>query len=276
MCKRRGRKGFTLIELLVVMAIIMLLAGASMPVYHRFRASGYQIKCLANLKAIGSAMNAYQTHHSGWMPYILEETGLQAKGVAYRHADKAVGWKYEISAVITNIDDDTHAGKRFTLSEAFFDPVKGKGKSNYFISKKQFGAKIQTLVYNVETQKEEWEDYYDYTNLVQWQLQGVHGRVVQKEKPKGYMPYSTWKEPANAAIVAPSKAPDLQRGLGRKNNENMDDDNINIEYRHLGSANVLFLDSHVKVFNKGDEEFFKRFDIKDMMKAERIQQLDDK
>jgi len=274
MNEKEKRKGFTLIELLVVMAIIMLLAGASMPVYHRFRASGYAVKCLGNLNAIGKALNAYQAEYKGWMPYILDEKGEQSRTAEYRHANKAVIWKYEISAIINNIDPDTYHRKRFRLCDAFFDPVSGRGKGNYFVSKKQFGAKVQVYTWDPATKTKKWIDYYDYANLSSYRVGGVQGKVVKQVKPKGYMPYTTWKEPAKAAIVAPSKDPKLQRGLGRESEDNMDEENVNIEYRHLGSANVLFLDGHVKQYSKGDESLFEHFDKKDMEKAEMIRQLD--
>lgn len=65
----RARNGFTLIELLVVVAIIALLVSIFLPTLARAREQGKQVKCLANLKGIGTAMNMYFTEANEWFPF---------------------------------------------------------------------------------------------------------------------------------------------------------------------------------------------------------------
>lgn len=57
--KMRSAKGFTLIELLVVMAIIALLAGMILPAINDVRRRAVSLKCLANMRSIGTAMHSW-------------------------------------------------------------------------------------------------------------------------------------------------------------------------------------------------------------------------
>ena len=58
-----AREGFTLVELLMVIAVIMLLMTLLTPGLHRVMARARQVKCMANMKAIGVGMTGYVTEY---------------------------------------------------------------------------------------------------------------------------------------------------------------------------------------------------------------------
>ncbi len=73
------RPGFTAIELLVVIAIIGILIGLTVPAIQRSRESGRRLRCMNNLRQIGTAMHTFQSVHGyfppAW-PSKMEKDGL--------------------------------------------------------------------------------------------------------------------------------------------------------------------------------------------------------
>ena len=65
---RRRNRGFTLIELLVVIAIIGILAALLLPSLARAKQSAYRIKCVSNLKQLGTAIEMYTSDHDDRLP----------------------------------------------------------------------------------------------------------------------------------------------------------------------------------------------------------------
>lgn len=64
-------KGFTLVELAVVVAIIALLAAVAVPVVRTGLARADAVKCLANLRALGSGLNGWLTENNMIMPPLV-------------------------------------------------------------------------------------------------------------------------------------------------------------------------------------------------------------
>ena len=58
-------QAFTLIELLVVIAIIALLVGILLPALGKARDAGRTVKCMANMKQIGTGLQSYATDYKG-------------------------------------------------------------------------------------------------------------------------------------------------------------------------------------------------------------------
>lgn len=63
------RRGFTLIEILVVIAVIMLLAGISFPVFSRVREGGRRTACTNNIRQLGMAFAQYAGDNGGRLPF---------------------------------------------------------------------------------------------------------------------------------------------------------------------------------------------------------------
>ncbi len=65
---KRKIKNFTLIELLVVIAIIAILAAMLLPALNSARKRAMSIKCMANLKQVGTALVMYTDASNGVLP----------------------------------------------------------------------------------------------------------------------------------------------------------------------------------------------------------------
>jgi len=101
----QSRKGFTLLELLVVVAIIALLAAILFPVFSRVRENARRSACMSNLKQLGLAIQMYNQDNDLRLPI-----GTYFSGVNYVHFGQ--GWagpllQYTKDTQIFTCPDDT-------------------------------------------------------------------------------------------------------------------------------------------------------------------------
>ncbi len=73
-----GKHGFTLIEVLVVVAIIALLISILLPSLANAREQSRRVKCLANMKSIGTAVYSFVTVHKDYAQLIKENNDVIA------------------------------------------------------------------------------------------------------------------------------------------------------------------------------------------------------
>ena len=80
--KAKTQKGFTLIELLVVIAIIGILASMLLPALAKAKTRANRIKCVSNIKQVGSAFKGFANDNHDRYPWILISRDQDAQGPA--------------------------------------------------------------------------------------------------------------------------------------------------------------------------------------------------
>ena len=112
----RKTSAFTLIELLVVISIIALLIGILLPALGAARDAGRDLKCLANERQMGIALNAYAAEENQFLPLTFtNDANADGTGVD-------TDWSVVLSAFLAGNANKTYNDLNANASE-FNDQV---------------------------------------------------------------------------------------------------------------------------------------------------------
>jgi prepilin-type N-terminal cleavage/methylation domain-containing protein/prepilin-type processing-associated H-X9-DG protein len=231
--------GFTLIELLVVIAIIAILAAILFPVFASAREKARQISCVSNLKQVGLATLQYiQDYDERLYPYSLYSNSVETFPFA----------SYNWSTGATN-----YAG-------GFVQPYMKSIQVQACPSEPGFSAAVPPGMgygWNIDL------GYRQDSNTWPW----ISANAKDSIKVNVPIIQADISQPSDTFIFADSASYEQIKGVNTicQNAEIWPpySNGDAVHGRHLGFANVLFIDGHVKAqrvtnvdgdkFNKGHQ-----------------------
>lgn len=148
------KRGFTLVELLVSIGVIAILTSIAIPSMYIVRARADSSKCLANLRALGIALNGYLSDNQMIMPTLEAARPSKAEDVSV--IDNTLDRYVDSTAVFT-----CPAGKKIaeTTGTSYYWNSALKGQSANALNLFGFVTDISKIPILVD--KEGWHKYTD-------------------------------------------------------------------------------------------------------------------
>ncbi len=211
------RWGFTLLELLVVIAIIAMLSSILLPALSKARGKGRSAVCISNLQQLSKALIMYADDNDGYFPYASYPWGGGVDGTCwdFKYDDYSDPSSYTAGLIgpylSDNIDVYTCPSCK-TLPRSDNRPTTGYGYNITYIGNDSALAKMSKIKSPANTLL--------VADCAYWNSWG--GRTETAAfiyAPSEVGDWSTWK--TGSAY-----------------------------FRHNGSANVAFVDGHVKAISK--------------------------
>ncbi len=276
------RQGFTMVELLVVIAIISLLAAFLLPVIAAATASARRANCSNQLKQYAQGTRIYLNNFEEYFPpaWIIHDPNgagnAQLQSLSYArfllHEYSEAGFSH-----LLQTDKGETLTNKCTRDKRFWtDP--GKGYTTEYFSPRIFNGVVAgdgSIDIANGTVTTKFEAHIAFTQAIQ--TVPATQLPMLTECDSGYaVPEPTdWKERANndeahkTILVTGWAVADLPGGtagtdvghvgVGRatRDQEGVSDQNKKYywryDFRHNGSLNVLFLDSHVDVVSETNQ-----------------------
>ncbi len=270
--RRRSGSGFTLVELLVVIGIIALLAALLLPVLARATASAKSARCKNRLGQLYKGIRMYLNNFDEFFPMALYKGSESDLGDysyhrfnVYEHTDSS------FNHVVVTVASEPGYNKNETTTESKFKrtrifwecPAQGWTKE-YFSTNLVFkdpGSNVsgydQHTQYNALVARVSSTERPMITDVDASYAQGAGAYADDEYKPTDHK----GEVEGGFAIETDSNAEsgkDIFKGVGPSLRTPGDYKTERFDFRHNGSVNIIFLDSHVVAIREGDGVKLKR------------------